>query len=42
MATNLVKHAKEGDILLRTLAHGALGGIEMISIDLESRKFRLF
>jgi anti-sigma regulatory factor (Ser/Thr protein kinase) len=33
MATNLVKHAKEGNILLRTLAHGAVGGVEMISID---------
>ncbi|HVG03160.1 MAG TPA: ATP-binding SpoIIE family protein phosphatase [Nitrospira sp.] len=33
MATNLVKHAQDGDIVLRTLGNGAVGGIEMISID---------
>jgi anti-sigma regulatory factor (Ser/Thr protein kinase) len=33
MGSNLVKHAKEGQILLRALMHGPIPGIEMLSID---------
>ena len=33
MGTNLIKHAKEGEIILRSLSHGALRGIEILSID---------
>ena len=33
MGTNLVKHAKEGEIFLRTLAHGSMQGIEIVALD---------
>ena len=33
MGTNLVKHAKEGQIFLRTLAHGSVQGIELVALD---------
>ena len=33
MATNLVKHAKEGEVFLRALANGPMRGIEIVAID---------
>ena len=33
MSTNLVKHAKEGEIFLRLLVDGSLHGIEIVAID---------
>ncbi|MEP7150670.1 MAG: ATP-binding SpoIIE family protein phosphatase [Nitrospira sp.] len=33
MGTNLVKHAKEGEIFLRTVAHGPVQGIELVALD---------
>ena len=33
LATNLVKHAREGVIVLRALRRGGLGGVEIIALD---------
>ena len=33
MGTNLVKHAQEGEMFLRTLPNGSVRGIEIVSID---------
>jgi anti-sigma regulatory factor (Ser/Thr protein kinase) len=33
MGTNLVKHAKDGEIFLRTVAHGSMQGIEIVALD---------
>ena len=33
MGTNLVKHAKEGERFLRTVAHGSMQGIEIVALD---------
>jgi len=33
MGTNLVKHAKEGEIFLRALAHASARGIEILALD---------
>lgn len=33
MGTNLVKHAKEGELLLRTMQHGTAQGIEILALD---------
>ncbi len=33
MGTNLVKHAKEGELFLRTVAHGSVRGIELVALD---------
>ncbi len=33
MGTNLLKHAKEGEIFLRTVAQGAAQGIEIVALD---------
>lgn len=33
LATNLVRHAREGVIVLRILRHGGVGGVEIIALD---------
>ena len=33
MGTNLVKHAKEGEIFLRTVSHGSVQGVELVALD---------
>ena len=33
MGTNLIKHAKEGELLLRTIQHGSAQGVEILALD---------